>query len=370
MTRRYGAGLGEAGEGAAALRQALAEADVPAGANLALLYANDRFAPDYPDLVARTKAETGIETVVGTVGLGVVGAGGERFERPALSVMAMALPADSFFAFGPLQETAEAGFGAWMEGREMSLALVAADPRTPELPSHLADLAEESRGYCLGGLTASRNGSAASGCRVGSGPGLSGVLFDLATVPVSTGITQSCLPLTEAMAVTAADGQVIKEIEGQPALNALLDLVERDFGGDLAGAWPLLHPAFPVLGSERGDYLVRDFVGLDPQEGWIAVGELVEPGRRILFCRRDAEAARTDLARMAAAAKARCSAPPKAAVYISCVARGPQLFGGNGAEVAILRAALGQLPITGFYAAGEIAGERLYGYTGVLALLS
>ncbi|GAB5468926.1 MAG: hypothetical protein Kilf2KO_19560 [Rhodospirillales bacterium] len=369
---RYAVGLGEGARGLAALDQALAAAPPPEGANLALLYASDAFASEYAELVEALRVKSGIETVVGTVGLGIVDRSGERFDRPCLSVMTMTLPEGSFQAFGPLEgdaaPTAEA-VQAWSGDDGVNLALVSADPRTADLPNLLGDLADGYRTYCLGGLTASRHGQVAAGARVTRDAGLCGVLLS-AAVPVSVGLSQSCLPLTEPMAITAAEGQVIKEIEGQPALNALIDLVERDFDGDLQGAWPLLHPAFPVLGSERGDYLVRDFVDLDPDKGWLAVGELVEPGRRLLFCRRDAAAARADLTRLAEEALARSTAPPQAAIYISCIARGPQLFGAKGAEIEILRQTLGDIPVTGFYAAGEIAGERLYAYTGVLALLS
>jgi small ligand-binding sensory domain FIST len=34
----------------------------------------------------------------------------------------------------------------------------------------------------------------------------------------------------------------------------------------------------------------------------------------------------------------------------------------------IIRHALGDVPLVGFYAAGEIAGQQLYGYTGVLTV--
>lgn len=372
MTRRYAVGFGEAQEAALALTRALDAGPPPPGANLALLYASDHFAEDFPGLVEAIKLRCGIAEVVGTIGMGIVDRSGERFDRPCLSVMTMALPDGSFHSFGPFQngwEDAPADLLAWTQGQALNLALVSADPRTVDLPAMLGDLAEGGHAYCLGGLTASRRGQAAAGVMTSHDPGLSGVFLGDA-IPVSVGLTQSCVPLTEPMVITAADGQVVKEIEGQPAINAVLDLVERDFDNDLAGAWPRLHPAFPVLGAERSDYLVRDFVGLDPDKGWLAVGELVEPGRRILFCRRDAEAAAIDLARMADIVLGRAKQAPQAAVYVSCVARGPQLFGAKGAELQILRERLGDIPITGFYAAGEIAGERLYGYTGVLALLS
>ena len=57
-------------------------------------------------------------------------------------------------------------------------------------------------------------------------------------------------------------------------------------------------------------------------------------------------------------------------VYVSCVARGRSLFGAAGAEVGILQSQLGEFPLVGFFANGEIAQHRLYGYTGVLTLFT
>ena len=43
-------------------------------------------------------------------------------------------------------------------------------------------------------------------------------------------------------------------------------------------------------------------------------------------------------------------------------------FGAPGAEMQIVRHALGDVPLAGFFAAGEIARHHLYGYTGVLTV--
>ena len=56
------------------------------------------------------------------------------------------------------------------------------------------------------------------------------------------------------------------------------------------------------------------------------------------------------------------------AVYISCSGRGGPHFGGPGAELQIVRHALGDVPLVGFFAGGEIARHHLYGYTGVLTV--
>jgi small ligand-binding sensory domain FIST len=113
---------------------------------------------------------------------------------------------------------------------------------------------------------------------------------------------------------------------------------------------------------------VRNLVGIDGERGLIAVGELVEAGQRLMFCRRDHDAAEADLKRMLADVKRRAGGRPRAGLYYSCIARGQNLFGQQSQELRMVRDALGDFPLAGFFANGEICNERLYGYTGVLAL--
>jgi small ligand-binding sensory domain FIST len=56
------------------------------------------------------------------------------------------------------------------------------------------------------------------------------------------------------------------------------------------------------------------------------------------------------------------------AVYVSCAGRGGPHFGGPSAELQVVRRALGDVPLVGFFAGGEIARGHLYGYTGVLTV--
>jgi len=124
------------------------------------------------------------------------------------------------------------------------------------------------------------------------------------------------------------------------------------------------------------------------------VAEHLEPGMRLTFCKRDVHAARADLVRVCAeireelepemlsieAVHALSDDPlptvPQAgkriagAVYVSCTGRGGPHFGGPSAELQIIRHALGDVPLVGFFAAGEIARHHLYGYTGVLTVFT
>jgi small ligand-binding sensory domain FIST len=145
-------------------------------------------------------------------------------------------------------------------------------------------------------------------------------------------------------------------------------------------------------GHLQQDVRVRHIVGLDPMRQGVAVAEHLESGMRLVFCQRDAKAARADLVRICA--EIRESLEPESlpleaallqspdatqtlpvggkriagAVYVSCTGRGGGHFGGPSAEMQIIRHALGDVPLVGFYAAGEIAGQQLYGYTGVLTV--
>jgi small ligand-binding sensory domain FIST len=90
-----------------------------------------------------------------------------------------------------------------------------------------------------------------------------------------------------------------------------------------------------------------------------------------VFCTRDARAARADLVRACTELRDELESDELAirgGLYVSCVARGRALFGSPSAEVGLLQSQLGEFPLVGFFANGEIAHHRLYGYTGVLTL--
>jgi small ligand-binding sensory domain FIST len=143
-----------------------------------------------------------------------------------------------------------------------------------------------------------------------------------------------------------------------------------------------------VAGQFGADTRVRHLIGLDPARKAVAVGEALSPGMKLAFCQRDVNAARRDLVRVcseirdevetqAEPALQGASGGPQetagrihGAVYVSCSGRGGPHFGGPSAELKIVQHALGDVPLVGFFAAGEIARHHLYGYTGVLTVFT
>ena len=365
----------------------------------------------------------------GTVGVGVSANNAEYFDEPALSVMLLDVPADQYRVFSgvaPLPSHPVHAAGSFAA----HTALVHADGHTPELAELIHEVAERTHsGYLFGGLTASRNASVqfavgGNGNVAGQGAakgvfdgGLSGVAFGAGVALVSR-VTQGCQPVGALRAVTAAQDNVVLELDGEPALDVLLDTLEVSLDGDpqpalrkvratLAG---LVNAGEQPQGLRRTghfgtDTRVRHIVGLDGSRRGVALADRVEAGMQLAFCQRNVAAARADLMRICAEireelepqeleamptvpdaggdtlpAMLAASAAPDSdlpspaghricgAIYVSCSGRGGPHFGGPSAELQIVRHALGDVPLVGFFAGGEIAHHHLYGYTGVLTV--
>ena len=199
--------------------------------------------------------------------------------------------------------------------------------------------------------------------------GISGLLLT-PEVSVATALTQGCIPIGPVRRIDEARDNVVMAIDGRPALSVFYDDIGPDLARDPRALGGVIFAGLPVPGSDTGDYLVRNLLALDPRQGWIVLGAEVAPGEPIVFCRRDPDSARADLVRMLKQLSGRLTGPPKAGIYVSCIARGVALFGEPGVETGLIRETLGDFPLIGFFANGEISRDRLYGHTGVLTLFT
>lgn len=397
----------------AQLRAQMALADYARAPTLGLLYITDHYSADAQEILDHLGAELPeITDWSGTVGVGVAANNAEYFDEPALSVMLCELPTDQYRVFSgvaPLASSEMSGFAAKM-------ALVHADPRTPELAELIAEMADRTdTGYLFGGLSSGRAGSlqfavGGNGNIPGHGAvggvfsgGLSGVVFGEGVRLVSR-VTQGCQPVSQEREITHVDGNLLLELDGEPALDVLLDdlNVSLDAPEHAVDAVRATLVGLAEAGSDGvrrtrdlgADVRVRHIIGLDPTRRGVAIADVAEPGMRVSFCRRNAQAARADLmrvcaeireelepeeqtlatARAVAAGEAEAAPHPArriaGAVYVSCSGRGGPHFGAPGAELQIVRHALGDVPLVGFFAAGEIARHHLYGYTGVLTVFT
>jgi small ligand-binding sensory domain FIST len=335
---------------------------------LGFLYVTDALADDLSAILDYLRQGSGVEHWVGTVGIGVLACGREYMDQPAISAMVADFEPGSFRILKSVREAAQiAATSVRCEAGEGNFAVVHADPRNSEVAALIGGLAGRvESGFLVGGLTSSRklNPQVADGITEG---GISGVIFT-EDVAVATRLTQGCSAIGPKRTISECQRNIILSIDGRPALDVLREDLGERFGKDLNRIGGHIFVGLPIKGSDTGDYLVRNLLGIDPQSKLIAIGELVNQGQQVMFCRRDPEAATEDMNRMLESIKKGLFGKPRGGVYYSCLGRGPNLFGANSEELGLIRSALGDFPLVGFFCNGEISHNRLYGYTGVLTL--
>lgn len=337
----------------------------PRAGNLGFLYVTDHLAGHLGDIREILAAATGVGHWAGTVGVGICAAGIEYFDQPAAVALTGDFPGDAFRVFGageaPGADDLRCG------GAPASIAVVHGDPRQGDIAERIRALAAMTEsGFLVGGLASSRRRFTA----LADGPAggaLSGVAFSDA-VTVATRLTQGCAPIGGAHQISGAQNNIVIELDDRPALEVLREEVGVTGSEELSSLGGQVFVGLAVAGSDTPDYVLRNLIGIDPGNRLIAVGDLVQKGQRLRFFRRDQETARADMVRMLDSIREGLYTPPKGALYFSCLGRGGALLGGDSEELRMIRAALGDVPLAGFFGYGEISRNRLYGYTGVLTL--
>ena len=367
-----------------AQRAALA---APMAATLGWVYFTDALAPQAGSLLIELQQRWPGVHWVGNTGAGVMASGVEYIDEPALVLMLSDLPADQFQVFNGRTPMLVAGAHS---------AQVHADPRTHDLDELITELAgRTASGYLFGGLAASPQ----HGVHIADGVfegGLSGVAYGSRVAMVSR-VTQGCQPLGPTRRITQSERNLVLALDGEPALPMLLDALGISLQrpqqamaalrATLVGLTDGNATALAVPGRAGGqfgaDTRVRHLIGIDPARQGIAIADIADTGQQLAFCSRDVAAARRDLVRICAEIRDELegeAAPDQAggksasriagAIYVSCSGRGGPHFGAPSAEALIVQHALGDVPLVGFFAAGEIAHRHLYGYTGVLTVFA
>jgi small ligand-binding sensory domain FIST len=188
------------------------------------------------------------------------------------------------------------------------------------------------------------------------------------------GMTQGCQALGDPLTITAAEGNLILEIEGRPAVEALDRTLSDPRHPGLRQMTPHLLAGIGERGSAgRSNYVVRPFAVADGDRAALAVAEPVRTGQTICFTLRDAIGAREDMkAMLDEQAEARGAAAPKFAFYFNCAGRGSALYGQPGLDPELIRRRFGALSLAGIESSFEIAPTfgrpRIHMFTGVLLL--
>jgi small ligand-binding sensory domain FIST len=214
---------------------------------------------------------------------------------------------------------------------------------------------------------------------------LNGDVFEEGGVAISVGgdiklaavTSQGCTPIGETWTLTKVDQNIIHSIGNRPAYEVLAETFNALPPEEQKSARGNLFIGLVVNeyldDFHRGDFLIRNLLGADPQSGSIAVGALPRAGQTVQFQRRSASAATEDMNELLNRAKNQIgNGPIFGACLCCCNGRGLGMFGKPNHDAQLVQERLGPLGLSGFFCNGEIGpiGEKnfLHGYTASLAL--
>src|SRR5919108_1097808 len=367
MPVRIGTGLSTSpDQRAGALEAALTAREGLAGepCDLAVVFASGTHL-GAPEAVLEAVAEAlDPAALVGCGAGGVIAARREVEDGTAVSVWAAHLDGGTATTFHAMVEELEEGTGALAGMPELDgadLAILLADPATFPTDAVLHFLAEAAPAVPLiGGLASARTSEGGTMLFRGEEvleDGAVGVRLD--DVEVLPCVSQGAAPIGPELTITAADGHVIGELAGKPALEKLRETIETLPAEDLALVQGGLLMGIVVDSNKpeyvQGDFLVRGLVGADPATGQVAVAAEVHPGQVVRLHARDAESADRDLrealgVRMAALG----GRTPAGALVFFCNCRGPGLFGRGDHDAEAVAEELAGAPAGGVFAAGGV----------------
>ena len=354
--------------------------------DLAVLFVSADRAPLCDTIAAEVCDRLGTESVIGCTAESLVGVGQEVEGAPALSLWlaclpgAQVLPMHLTFARTPeggaVLGWPDALVEQWPDPATM---LLLGDPFTFPSDYLLERMNEDHPGLpVIGGMASGASQPGESRLILGRQALTDGAVAVLLSgaVRVQIVVSQGCRPIGKHFVVTRAEQNVIHELGGKPALIQLHELLVTLPMREQEMVRRGLHVGRAVTEYqerfEHGDFLVRNVLGIDPNTGAVVVGDYVRVGQTVKFHIRDAQTADVDLRQMLAAARQRIGEKACGALLFTCNGRGTRLFPEPHHDATAIGNALGEIPLAGFFAAGElgpVGGKNfVHGFTASIAL--
>jgi small ligand-binding sensory domain FIST len=328
------------------------------------------------------------------IGCGAGGVlGGEREIEHGTAVAVWAATLDEGEVVPFHAEASQTGAGIVVSGlpdlTRASGAILLPDPYAFPTDALLPELSRQAPGVpVLGGISSARTLDGEPALFLGEEVVGGAVGLRLDGVEILPCVSQGAAPVGPELTITAAEGHVIHELSGRPALECLraaieqLSTAERELvsHGLLLGIVVDGERAGGAGGADtnelrRADFLVRGLIGADPVAGTIAVGSAVELGAVVRLHARDARSADRDLRQaLSLRREALGGARPAGALLFTCNSRGTGMFGTPGHDAGAIAEELRGAPMAGFFAAGEIGpvgGDSfLHGFTATVAVFA
>jgi small ligand-binding sensory domain FIST len=326
--------------------------------------------------------------VIGCSAGGVIGGGKEVEHRAGLSLTGALLPNVTLTPFSlkpELLPESDAEDESWEEllgipRHTQPEFLLFPDPFTFDAERLVGDLDRIYPGSCkVGGLASGGRGPGGNALFVGNElhrDGIVGLALS-GDIAVDTIVAQGCRPIGEPMFATRCVENLLLELDGRPARDVLhrlhtsLDAHDRE----LLRQSPLIGIVMKENQDSysRGDFLIRNLLGVDPESGALAIGTALREHQVVQFHLRDARTSAEDLEELLKRFEERPDrGQTEGALLFSCLGRGLHLYGEPDHDTQAFRRHLGPIPLGGFFCNGEIGPVHgttfLHGFTSSFGL--
>jgi small ligand-binding sensory domain FIST len=368
-----------------ACRQALEQ--LQGTPDLAVIFFSPHHGEAAESLAESAQRQLAARCLIGCGGEAIVGNDQEIETAPALSVwLARWSTQVELQPFHLLSEQTPDGFSllGWPDGLlsadpARAAILLLGDPFTFPVDGLLAGMNEDHAGLrMMGGM--SSGGRRAGDTRLLLGnrclpEGAVGVLLQ-GPIRVRSIVSQGCRPIGQHMVITRAEDNIITELGGRPPFARLQQLWQELSPREQQLFQQGLHIGRVINEYQgqfqRGDFLVRNVLGLDRESGALAITENVRVGQTVQFHVRDAETADEDLHALLQRDVKAHEQRPAGALLFTCNGRGTRLFSEPHHDARTVRAEMGDIPLAGFFAMGElgpVGGQNfIHGFTASVVL--
>jgi small ligand-binding sensory domain FIST len=355
--------------------------------DLALLFFSSHHAEAAVSLAAQAQQRLRPRCLLGCMGEAIVGNDREIENGPALCLWlgcwGQAVTLEPFHL--TLERTPDGhSLLGWPDGLlgadpAHAILLMLGDPHTFPVEAFLPPMNEMHPGLrVVGGMASGVRRADEDRLLLGDGAhrnGAVGVLLR-GDLHVRSIVSQGCRPIGRHMVITKAQDNIIAELGGKPPLVQLRQLWQELDPHDQELFQQGLHIGRVINeyrgDFQRGDFLVRNVLGLDRESGALAVTDRVRVGQTVQFHVRDAATADEDLHALLQLDLSAHEARPQGVLLFTCNGRGTRLFEAPHHDAGAVRAEVGAVPVGGFFAQGElgpVGGQNfIHGFTASVVL--
>jgi small ligand-binding sensory domain FIST len=388
MTLAFASALSTNSNSMTALDEVIAnvQEQLAATPTLAMFFVSANHLSAAADLALRLCDKLGTEAVIGCSGESIIGTGIEVEMASAMSLWVASMPRTTVV---PMRlEFVRAAEGGSIVGWPDELpetwpsgsALFALGDPFSFPPEVLLDRVNEEQPSVpvIGGMASTAAEPGENCLFIGPSVHTDGAVaaFVHGNVTIRSIVSQGCRPIGDHFVITKAERNMIQQLGGVPAYQRLVEVYTTLATHEQELLRRGLHVGRVVSEYQdsfaQGDFLVRNVTGVDQENGTILIGDYVRAGQTVQFHVRDANTADGELRQMLANVKPSTDGNPCAALLFNCNGRGTRLFPEPNHDAEAIGEALGNVPLAGFFAAGEmgpVGGKNfLHGFTASIAV--